>query len=277
MILMILTWSLRKILKKSLRRILKKNLKRTLKKMDSPKPPPPESSDSETEMTAEGDHVQKVALEGTRVKDIKLKRELEAAEISNTLCFVVQARVIGVRPGEAIYVLAVYGKSQPLKPTIPSRRLKRRAVERMVQKRVVKAIAEYERNRTNPENAKGVVAPDVHGCSYKTFKNFQPHSFNGTKGGVRLIRWFEKMEQVFEISKIVKVIKGNRKTTIGTTTTTITIIPIIGSRTRGSKLPKLMLMPQLGERFILGIYHYATDVSYITMTSAQLSAKNAKG
>nr|GFD61370.1 hypothetical protein [Tanacetum cinerariifolium] len=74
-----------------------------------------------TEMTAEGDHVQKVALEGTRVKDIKLKRELEAAEIINTLlCMgqerterelirlrawtynfyeeVVQARVIGVRP-----------------------------------------------------------------------------------------------------------------------------------------------------------------------------------
>ncbi|GJV77674.1 hypothetical protein Tco_1509258 [Tanacetum coccineum] len=29
--------------------------------MGSPKPPPPESSDSETKMTAEGDHVQRVA------------------------------------------------------------------------------------------------------------------------------------------------------------------------------------------------------------------------
>nr|GEV24564.1 hypothetical protein [Tanacetum cinerariifolium] len=42
-------------------------------------------SHSETEMTAEGDHVQRVAREGTRVENIKLKRELEAAEIRNTL------------------------------------------------------------------------------------------------------------------------------------------------------------------------------------------------
>ncbi|GKF18989.1 putative reverse transcriptase domain-containing protein [Tanacetum coccineum] len=67
---------------------------------------------------------------------------------------------------------------------MPPRRLKHRHVERMVQKRVTKAIAEYERNRTNPENAggfrpanaRGVVAPDVH-------------------------RVIEKVEQVFEISK----------------------------------------------------------------------------
>ncbi|GKC70876.1 retrotransposable element Tf2, partial [Tanacetum coccineum] len=74
---------------------------------------------------------------------------------------------------------------------------------------VPEAIAEYERNRTNPENAGGsgpanaggVVAPDVHGCSYKTFKNCQPHLFNETEGVVGLTRWFEEMEQVFEISK----------------------------------------------------------------------------
>nr|GFC47041.1 putative reverse transcriptase domain-containing protein [Tanacetum cinerariifolium] len=38
-------------------------------------------------------------------------------------------------------------------------------------------------------------------CSYKTFMNCKPHSFNGTKGVVGLKRWFEKMEQVFEICK----------------------------------------------------------------------------
>nr|GEU41525.1 hypothetical protein [Tanacetum cinerariifolium] len=77
--------------------------------------------------------------------------------------------------GEAINVLAFYGKSQPPKPSLLPRRLKRRAVERMVQKRVAEAIAEYERNQTNPENVGG--------------------------GVVRLTRWFEKMEQVFEINK----------------------------------------------------------------------------
>ncbi|GKA71167.1 hypothetical protein Tco_0777306 [Tanacetum coccineum] len=82
----------------------------------------------------------------------------------------------------------------------------------MLQKRVTEVIAEYERNRTNlenaggsgPANARGVVAPDVQGCSYKTFLNCKPHTFNGTEGVVGLKCWFEKLEQVFEISKCAK-------------------------------------------------------------------------
>nr|GEV24565.1 reverse transcriptase domain-containing protein [Tanacetum cinerariifolium] len=101
---------------------------------------------------------------------------------------------------------------------MPPRRLKQRAVERMVQKQVAEAIAEYKRNRTNLENAKGsgpanaggVVAPDVFGCSCQTFWNCQPHSFNGTKGVVGLTCWFEKMEQVFEISKCAEEDNGNK-------------------------------------------------------------------
>ncbi|GKC72974.1 hypothetical protein Tco_1118857, partial [Tanacetum coccineum] len=77
---------------------------------------------------------------------------------------------------------------------------------------VAKAIAKYERTKTNPENAGGsgptnaggVVAPGVHGCSYKTFLNCKPHPFNGTDGAVGLSRWFKKMEQVFEINKRAK-------------------------------------------------------------------------
>ncbi|GKB96431.1 hypothetical protein Tco_0982568 [Tanacetum coccineum] len=92
---------------------------------------------------------------------------------------------------------------------MPPKRLKRRAVERLVKKQVAEAIAEYERNKTDPENAGGSGpanaggdnAPEVLGCSYKTFLNCKPHSFNRTKGVVRLSRWFEKMESVFEISK----------------------------------------------------------------------------
>ncbi|GJS61649.1 hypothetical protein Tco_0656433 [Tanacetum coccineum] len=97
---------------------------------------------------------------------------------------------------------------------MPPRRLKQRVVERLVINRVAEAIADYEINRANArgarpgnvggagsQNAGGVIAPEVHGCSYKTFLNCKPHSFNRTKGVVRLIRWFKKMESVFEISK----------------------------------------------------------------------------
>nr|GFA81755.1 hypothetical protein [Tanacetum cinerariifolium] len=170
----------------------------------SPKPPPLESSNSETEMTAEGDHVQRVAREGTRVENIKLKRELEAAEISNTLL-----RMGRERTQREIYRLRAWTYEFYEEMTMPPRRLKRRAVERMVQKQVAEAITGYKRNKTNPENAEGsgpanaggVVAPDVHGCSYKIFGNCQPHSFNGPEGVVGLTRWFEKIEQVFKISK----------------------------------------------------------------------------
>nr|GEW24964.1 putative reverse transcriptase domain-containing protein [Tanacetum cinerariifolium] len=64
------------------------------------------------------------------------------------------------------------------------RRLRRRAVERLVANRVAEAIVEYERNVTNPEgaggergagarNAKGIIAPEGRRCSYKTFLNEQ--------------------------------------------------------------------------------------------------------
>ncbi|GJS09845.1 hypothetical protein Tco_0366641 [Tanacetum coccineum] len=95
---------------------------------------------------------------------------------------------------------------------MPPRRLKQRDVKRLVSSWIAEVIAEYERNKTNPENAGGprpaniggVVASEVHECSYITFVNYKPHSFNGTEGVVGLSHWFEKMEQVFEISKCAK-------------------------------------------------------------------------
>ncbi|GJS61209.1 putative reverse transcriptase domain, ribonuclease H-like domain, aspartic peptidase domain protein [Tanacetum coccineum] len=90
-----------------------------------------------------------------------------------------------------------------------ARRFKKKSVKRIVEKRVAKAIEEYEKTRADSNNTGGsgsantggTVAPDVHGCSYKTFMNGKPHSFSGTEGVVGLKCWFEKMEQVFEICK----------------------------------------------------------------------------
>ncbi|GJT13399.1 putative reverse transcriptase domain-containing protein [Tanacetum coccineum] len=92
---------------------------------------------------------------------------------------------------------------------MPPRRFKKKSVRKIVEKRVAKAIEEYEKTRAESNNAGGsgstntggTVAPEVQGCSYKTFMNGKPHSFNGTEGVVGLKRWFEKMEQVFEICK----------------------------------------------------------------------------
>ncbi|XP_022031315.1 uncharacterized protein LOC110932274 [Helianthus annuus] len=36
-------------------------------------------------------------------------------------------------------------------------------------------------------------------CTFKTFMDFRPSTFNGTEGVVGLLRWFEKIESVFEM------------------------------------------------------------------------------
>ncbi|GJR86508.1 hypothetical protein Tco_0210519 [Tanacetum coccineum] len=95
---------------------------------------------------------------------------------------------------------------------MPPRRFKKKSVKRIVEKRVAKAIEEYEKTRTDSNNAGGsgsantggTVAPEMHGCSYKTFTNGKPHSFNGTEGVVGLKPLGSKgWSRGFEICKIV--------------------------------------------------------------------------
>nr|GEV14841.1 hypothetical protein [Tanacetum cinerariifolium] len=92
---------------------------------------------------------------------------------------------------------------------MPPKRLRKKSVKRLVEKRVAKAIEEYEKSRANLDsagssggntgNVGGTV--NVQGCSHKTFMNGKPHSFNGTEGVVGLRRCIENVEQVFEICK----------------------------------------------------------------------------
>ncbi|GJS17788.1 putative reverse transcriptase domain-containing protein [Tanacetum coccineum] len=90
---------------------------------------------------------------------------------------------------------------------MPPRRLKKKYVKRLVEKRVAKAIEEYKKTRANLDNARSSGGNsenagrtmNMQGCSHKTFMNGKPHPFNGTEGVVGLRRWIEKVEQVFEI------------------------------------------------------------------------------
>ncbi|GJS73771.1 putative reverse transcriptase domain-containing protein [Tanacetum coccineum] len=52
------------------------------------------------------------------------------------------------------------------------------------------------------ENVRGVVAPNVQGCSHKTFKNGKPHPFNGTEGVVGLSQWIEKNGNVHTLGLV---------------------------------------------------------------------------
>ncbi|GKE60872.1 hypothetical protein Tco_1511239 [Tanacetum coccineum] len=100
--------------------------------------------------------------------------------------------------------------------TMLPKRMNRNAIERLIADRVATTIAEYEANWVNaargagPAEAGGArgarpagnvaggnVAPEVCGCSYKTFLNCNPHNFSRIEGSVGLSRWFEKLESVF--------------------------------------------------------------------------------
>ncbi|GJX22304.1 putative reverse transcriptase domain-containing protein [Tanacetum coccineum] len=97
----------------------------------------------------------------------------------------------------------------------PPRRLKKKSVNRLVEKRVAKAIEEYKKSRANLDSAGSSGGNtgnpggtmNVQGCSHKTFMNGKPHSFNGTEDVVGLRRWIEKVEQVFEICKCAEEYK----------------------------------------------------------------------
>ncbi|GJS88490.1 hypothetical protein Tco_0771126 [Tanacetum coccineum] len=92
---------------------------------------------------------------------------------------------------------------------MPPRRFKKKSIRKIVEKCVAKTIEEYKKTIADSNNAGGsgsadtggTVAPEMHGCSYKTFTNGKPHSFSGTEGVVGMKHWFEKIEQVFEICK----------------------------------------------------------------------------
>nr|GFC58270.1 putative reverse transcriptase domain-containing protein [Tanacetum cinerariifolium] len=90
---------------------------------------------------------------------------------------------------------------------MPPQRLRKKSVKKLVKRRVDKAIEKYEKTRADSINAGGSGSvsiggsADVQGCSYKTFMNCKPYSFNGIEGVVGLKRWFKKIEQVFEICK----------------------------------------------------------------------------
>ncbi|GJZ07961.1 hypothetical protein Tco_0542244, partial [Tanacetum coccineum] len=81
---------------------------------------------------------------------------------------------------------------------MPPRRLKNKSVKRLVEKRVAKAIEEYEKTRANPGNASGSGSTNiggmvnVQGCTHKTFMNGKPYPFNETEGVFGLRQWIEK-------------------------------------------------------------------------------------
>nr|GEX55312.1 reverse transcriptase domain-containing protein [Tanacetum cinerariifolium] len=169
--------------------------------------------------------------------------------------------------------------------------LRKKSIKKLVERRVAKAIEEYEKTRADSINVGGSgsastgESADVQGCSYKTFMSCKPHSFNGTEGVVGLKRC--KQFRV-GLPELVKEIKGSGKTTKDTpttitptttttkTTTVTETTTITNNKTGGRKLRGPMLQPQLRAGVMLGIYQSATVATFTTIGNALQSVRSAK-
>ncbi|GKF54329.1 hypothetical protein Tco_0161239, partial [Tanacetum coccineum] len=113
------------------------------------------------------------------------------------------------RPTESIDVLAVYGDARPLgSQGSPDKYEKIRANTAGVggvgpavargniggnARGNVRGNAGRNAGGNDGGNVGGNIAPQVRGCTYKTFLAYNPHSFSETKGILGLSRWFEKL------------------------------------------------------------------------------------
>ncbi|GKD04068.1 putative reverse transcriptase domain-containing protein [Tanacetum coccineum] len=125
--------------------------------------------------------------------------------------------------------------------TITRSGMSREAIKELVNRQVEEALAAYKATRVanaledesqnqngsdgdngnggnknggngNPnENDRGA-RPVAREYTYQDFIKCQPHNFKGTKGVVRLIRWFEKMEAIFHINNCPEKYQVKRKT-----------------------------------------------------------------
>ncbi|GJR68634.1 hypothetical protein Tco_0014699 [Tanacetum coccineum] len=64
------------------------------------------------------------------------------------------------------------------------------------------ALAAIEANRSSTQGDTNLTGITTRTCSYKEFRSCMQGNFSGTKGAVRLTRWFEKLESVFQVSKV---------------------------------------------------------------------------
>nr|GEV55298.1 reverse transcriptase domain-containing protein [Tanacetum cinerariifolium] len=87
----------------------------------------------------------------------------------------------------------------------------RAAIRQLVVDSVATALEIQAATMANADNAnrnpEPKEAPIARKCSYKEFMSCQPFNFKGSKGAIRIIRWFERTESVFSCSNCTKYCK----------------------------------------------------------------------
>nr|GEY98871.1 reverse transcriptase domain-containing protein [Tanacetum cinerariifolium] len=102
------------------------------------------------------------------------------------------------------YMKVMYAYDSIIPPQVPIPPPNIAAIRQLVADSVTAALEAQAANMTNTENTNRNTKPREtlvpRKCPYNEFMSCQPFYFNGTKGAVGLIRWFERIESVFSRS-----------------------------------------------------------------------------
>nr|GFA74671.1 reverse transcriptase domain-containing protein [Tanacetum cinerariifolium] len=92
------------------------------------------------------------------------------------------------------------------------------AIWQLIDNRVDATLEAQAANMANTDNTNRNPEPKetfaTRKCTYKEFMSCQPFYFNGTKGAVGLIRWFERTESIFSRSNSIEDCKVKFATAI---------------------------------------------------------------
>nr|GEZ45670.1 putative reverse transcriptase domain-containing protein [Tanacetum cinerariifolium] len=164
---------------------------------------------------------------GNAEEKAECKKELEKARVRAHEFYREMIRkgfVFEERPNEAIDVPVENEKSPSFEPRgsplmSPKSALTQAVVRRMIKESVDAAIAVERARHANAENdTRGSElvrgqdsAPAIRECTFAEFMKCNPTVFFGTKGAVKLQRWFEKTKGVFGISECAEGKKDEEK------------------------------------------------------------------
>ncbi|GJV06531.1 putative reverse transcriptase domain-containing protein [Tanacetum coccineum] len=136
------------------------------------------------------------------------------------------------------------------------------AIRKLVANSVTAALEAQAANMANNDNT--TIPREAHverKFSYKEFMSCQPINFKGTKGAVRLIRWFERTESVFSRSNYTEDCRVKFATR---TLTKEALSRNKGPATRSNMLPVTVTCHACGEKG-----HYANQCQKTTNNNAQ--------
>nr|GEY58374.1 reverse transcriptase domain-containing protein [Tanacetum cinerariifolium] len=137
-------------------------------------------------------------ISGLQKKHIGQKHKIAFARFRIST---IETTLKDIQARHQLYMENLFGMPPKRTSTSAAPTMTQAAIQQLVVDSVTAALKAQAVNMTNTNNTNRNTRPREtpipRKCTYKEFMSCQPFYFNGTKGAVGLIRWFERTELVF--------------------------------------------------------------------------------